>query len=102
MHLIFQSKNDTLTVDRETDQGIETVKLKTPCVISTDLRLNEPRFIALPKILAAKNKPIETIEPAAQEASPIEIVKLSYPEKDLAARQPMILMISSNNSLMQE
>jgi electron transfer flavoprotein beta subunit len=74
-------KEDTLTVDRETDQGIETVQLKTPCIISTDLRLNEPRFIALPKILAAKSKPIETIQPEKQEDSPIEIVKLSYPEK---------------------
>lgn len=55
-------KDGLIEVDRETDTGIETVSLSSPCVISVDLRLNEPRFIALPKLLAAKQQTIATFE----------------------------------------
>ncbi|MBN1854694.1 MAG: electron transfer flavoprotein subunit beta/FixA family protein [Pirellulales bacterium] len=50
-----------LRVARETDTGIETIRLRLPAVITADLRLNEPRYAALPAILKAKRKPIETI-----------------------------------------
>jgi electron transfer flavoprotein beta subunit len=46
------------TVTREVDGGLQTVKINTPCVISTDLRLNEPRYASLPNIMKAKKKPL--------------------------------------------
>ena len=49
------------TVSREVDGGAETLSLKLPAVITTDLRLNEPRFIKLPDIMKAKSKPLETL-----------------------------------------
>jgi electron transfer flavoprotein beta subunit len=49
-------------VTREVDAGLETIEVDLPAVITTDLRLNEPRFIKLPDIMKAKAKPIETIE----------------------------------------
>lgn len=51
-------------VTREVDGGLETVALKLPAVVTTDLRLNEPRYASLPNIMKAKKKPIETIIPA--------------------------------------
>lgn len=50
------------TVTREVDAGLETIETDLPVVITTDLRLNEPRFIKLPDIMKAKSKPIDTIE----------------------------------------
>ena len=47
---------------REVDGGLETIKVKIPCVVTTDLRLNEPRYASLPNIMKAKQKKIETIE----------------------------------------
>ena len=52
-------------VTREVDGGLETVTLKTPCVVTTDLRLNEPRYASLPNIMKAKKKPIDTLAPDA-------------------------------------
>ena len=51
-------KNDdnTLEVTREVDGGLETVKVNIPCVVTTDLRLNEPRYASLPNIMKAKQK----------------------------------------------
>ncbi|XXQ68113.1 electron transfer flavoprotein subunit beta/FixA family protein [Neisseriaceae bacterium B1] len=51
-------------VTREIDGGTETLALKLPAVISTDLRLNEPRFVKLPNLMAAKKKPLEKVSPA--------------------------------------
>ena len=53
-----------LTVTREVDGGLETVKVKTPAIITTDLRLNEPRYASLPNIMKAKKKPIDQSTPA--------------------------------------
>ncbi|MDO5059727.1 MAG: electron transfer flavoprotein subunit beta/FixA family protein [Neisseria sp.] len=50
-------------VTREIDGGLETLALKLPAVISTDLRLNEPRFVKLPNLMQAKKKPLEKIQP---------------------------------------
>ena len=55
--------NGWAEVTREIDGGLETVKLKLPAVISTDLRLNEPRYASLPNIMKAKKKPIEALKP---------------------------------------
>jgi electron transfer flavoprotein beta subunit len=52
------------TVTREVDGGLETLKVKLPAVITTDLRLNEPRYVTLPNIMKAKKKPLEVIKPA--------------------------------------
>ncbi|HUH84623.1 MAG TPA: electron transfer flavoprotein subunit beta/FixA family protein, partial [Stellaceae bacterium] len=53
------------TVTREVDGGLETIELKMPMVITTDLRLNEPRYASLPNIMKAKKKPIEQLTPDA-------------------------------------
>lgn len=64
----FASKVDvaaeTVDVIREIDGGLETVKLRLPAVVTADLRLNEPRFIKLPNIMAAKKKPLDKTSPA--------------------------------------
>ena len=52
------------TVSREIDGGAETLALTLPAVVTTDLRLNEPRYVTLPNIMKAKKKPLETIKPA--------------------------------------
>jgi len=52
-------------VTREVDGGLETVEVKLPAVVTTDLRLNEPRYATLPNIMKAKKKPLDTTNPAA-------------------------------------
>lgn len=52
-------EDQSFCVTREVDGGLETIQLRLPCVITTDLRLNTPRHIALPKIIQAKKKPLE-------------------------------------------
>ncbi len=54
----------TVTVTREVDGGLETVKLALPAIVTTDLRLNEPRYASLPNIMKAKSKPMATKSPA--------------------------------------
>ena len=54
---------DSVTVTREVDGGLQTVKLKAPVIVTTDLRLNEPRYASLPNIMKAKKKPIEEKTP---------------------------------------
>ena len=56
---------DSVTVTREVDGGLQTVKLKMPAIITTDLRLNEPRYASLPNIMKAKKKPIDDKTPDA-------------------------------------
>jgi electron transfer flavoprotein beta subunit len=52
-------------ITREVDGGLETVTIKLPAVVTTDLRLNEPRYVTLPNIMKAKKKPLETLKPDA-------------------------------------
>jgi electron transfer flavoprotein beta subunit len=52
------------TVTREVDGGLETLKIKLPAVVTTDLRLNEPRYVTLPNIMKAKKKTLEVVKPA--------------------------------------
>jgi electron transfer flavoprotein beta subunit len=54
-----------LQVTREVDGGLETVSISLPAVVTTDLRLNEPRYVTLPNIMKAKKKPLETLKPDA-------------------------------------
>ena len=55
---------DAISVTREVDGGLQTVKLKSPAIVTTDLRLNEPRYASLPNIMKAKKKPIDEKTPA--------------------------------------
>lgn len=71
-------------VTREVDGGLETVSLKLPAIVTTDLRLNEPRYAALPNIMKAKSKPLETKKPEdyGVDLSPrLAIVKVAEPAK---------------------
>jgi len=51
-------------VTREVDGGLETLEVKLPAVVTSDLRLNEPRYATLPNIMKAKKKPLDTVRPA--------------------------------------
>ncbi|MFM0416757.1 electron transfer flavoprotein subunit beta/FixA family protein [Paraburkholderia aromaticivorans] len=55
--------NDCATVTREIDGGLETLRLKLPAVVTSDLRLNEPRYATLPNIMKAKKKPLDVVTP---------------------------------------
>jgi len=71
-------------VAREVDGGSETLSLKLPAVITTDLRLNEPRYVTLPNIMKAKKKPLETITPAdlgVDVAPRLKTLKVAEPPK---------------------
>src|SRR6478752_1472561 len=57
-------EGDKVTVTREVDGGLETVALTLPAIVTTDLRLNEPRYVTLPNIMKAKKKPLEVVKPA--------------------------------------
>lgn len=66
-------------VTREVDGGLQTVKIQLPAIVTTDLRLNEPRYASLPNIMKAKRKPLE-VQPAGELAqSTIELVKVEAP-----------------------
>ena len=73
-----------LTVTREVDGGLETVDLKLPAVVTTDLRLNEPRYASLPNIMKAKKKPIDQVNPAdigVDFAPRLQTLKVEEPAK---------------------
>ncbi len=73
---------DGVSVTREVDGGLETVKLTLPAVITTDLRLNEPRYVTLPNIMKAKKKTLETLTPeelGVDVAPRIKTLKVSEP-----------------------
>jgi electron transfer flavoprotein beta subunit len=75
---------DSAQVTREVDGGLETLKVKLPAVITTDLRLNEPRYVTLPNIMKAKKKPLETLKPAdlgVDVAPRIKTLKVGEPPK---------------------
>jgi electron transfer flavoprotein beta subunit len=57
--------NDKAEVTREVDGGLETISIRLPAVVTTDLRLNEPRYVTLPNIMKAKKKTLETLKPEA-------------------------------------
>ena len=73
-----------LSVTREVDGGLEVLKLTLPAVITTDLRLNEPRYVTLPNIMKAKKKPLEVVKPAdlGVDVTPrIKTLKVAEPPK---------------------
>lgn len=74
-------------VTREVDGGLETLKVKLPVVVTTDLRLNEPRYASLPNIMKAKKKPIDEMTPDALGVDPaprLTVVKVVEPPKRAA------------------
>jgi electron transfer flavoprotein beta subunit len=77
-------EGDHATITREVDGGLETVSLSLPAVVTTDLRLNEPRYASLPNIMKARKKPIETIKPADLGVDPtprLTVLKVAEPPK---------------------
>jgi electron transfer flavoprotein beta subunit len=77
-------EGDGISVTREVDGGLQTVKLKAPAIVTTDLRLNEPRYASLPNIMKAKKKPIDEKSPqgyGVDVAPRLEIVKTVEPAK---------------------
>ena len=72
------------SVTREVDGGLETLKIKLPAVVTTDLRLNEPRYVTLPNIMKAKKKPMDVLKPAdlGVDVKPhLKTLKVSEPPK---------------------
>jgi electron transfer flavoprotein beta subunit len=75
-------EGDSVTVTREVDGGLETVKLSLPAIVTTDLRLNEPRYASLPNIMKAKSKPLANKTPAdygVETAPRLKTLKVSEP-----------------------
>jgi electron transfer flavoprotein beta subunit len=73
-----------VTVTREVDGGLETVALTLPAIVTTDLRLNEPRYVTLPNIMKAKKKPLTTVKPEdlGVDVTPrLKTVKVAEPAK---------------------
>ena len=72
------------TVTREVDGGLETLEMSLPAIITTDLRLNEPRYATLPNIMKAKKKPLDTLTPDAlgvDVAPRLKTLKVAEPAK---------------------
>jgi electron transfer flavoprotein beta subunit len=75
-------EGDGISVTREVDGGLQTLKLKGPAIVTTDLRLNEPRYASLPNIMKAKKKPIDEKTPAdfgVDTAPRLEVLKTADP-----------------------
>ncbi len=75
---------DKARVTREVDGGLETLELALPLVVSTDLRLNEPRYVTLPNIMKAKKKPLDTLSPeelGVDVAPRLKTLKVAEPPK---------------------
>ena len=80
----------TANVTREVDGGLETIQVKVPFVMTTDLRLNEPRYASLPNIMKAKKKPIEALTPEALGVDPaprLKTLKVVEPPKRQGGRK---------------
>ncbi|MES2993974.1 MAG: electron transfer flavoprotein subunit beta/FixA family protein [Pseudomonadota bacterium] len=75
---------DSVSVTREVDGGAETLKLSLPAIVTTDLRLNEPRYVTLPNIMKAKKKTLEVLKPAdlgVEMKAHLKTLKVSEPPK---------------------
>jgi electron transfer flavoprotein beta subunit len=81
---------DSVTVTREVDGGLETVALALPAIVTTDLRLNEPRYASLPNIMKARKKPIATVKPADLGVDPaprLTVLGVAEPPKRQAGKK---------------
>ncbi|MFQ6631344.1 hypothetical protein Gotur_009373 [Gossypium turneri] len=82
--VVLDKEKRVATVDREVDGGLETLCLDLPAVITTDLRLNQPRYATLPNIMKAKSKPIKKYAPEelnVEIKSDLEVVQVTEPPK---------------------
>ena len=80
----LEVNDGSVRVTREVDGGLETVSLKLPAIVTTDLRLNEPRYASLPNIMKAKSKPLATktpADPGVEIASRLKTLKVTEPPK---------------------
>jgi len=80
----IEKDGDKLSVTREIDGGLQTIKINLPAVVTTDLRLNEPRYASLPNIMKAKKKPLDTKDAGdygVDIAPRLEVVKVTEPPK---------------------
>ncbi|MBV8522503.1 MAG: electron transfer flavoprotein subunit beta/FixA family protein [Acetobacteraceae bacterium] len=83
-------EGETATVTREIDGGLETLALNLPAIVTTDLRLNEPRYASLPNIMKARKKPIQNLSPAdlGVDITPrLQTLKVTEPPKREAGRK---------------
>ncbi|HBK06191.1 MAG TPA: electron transfer flavoprotein subunit beta [Acetobacteraceae bacterium] len=83
-------EGDGLTVTREVDGGLETVSLRLPSIVTTDLRLNEPRYASLPNIMKARKKPIANMKPGdlGVDVTPrLTVIKVEEPPKRKAGQK---------------
>jgi electron transfer flavoprotein beta subunit len=81
---------DAIKVTREVDGGLETIAAQLPAIVTTDLRLNEPRYASLPNIMKARKKPIETVKPADLGVDPaprLRVLKVAEPPRRQAGRK---------------
>jgi electron transfer flavoprotein beta subunit len=86
----LELKPDQAMVTREVDGGLETVAIKLPAIVTTDLRLNEPRYASLPNIMKARKKPIEQLAPDALgvDITPrLKTLEVKEPEKRAGGRK---------------
>jgi len=93
-------KDGKLEVVREIDEGLETIEINTPAIVTCDLRLNEPRYASLPNIMKAKKKPIEQMSASdlgVDTAPKIQQIKVEEPPKRKAG-----IMVSSVAELVQK
>ena len=93
-------KENVLEVTREVDEGLETIEVKIPSIVTCDLRLNEPRYASLPNIMKAKKKPLEQIDASELgiDIKPrIEQIKVEEPPKRKAG-----IKVSSVEELVQK
>ena len=82
-------EGDKAEVTREIDGGLETISIKLPAIVTTDLRLNEPRYVTLPNIMKAKKKQLETVTPdalGADVAPRLKTLKVTEPSKRSAGQ----------------
>ena len=81
---VVKVNGDMADVTREVDGGLETIKVKMPTVVTSDLRLNEPRYASLPNIMKAKKKPIDVMSPgdlSVDETPRLEVLNVAEPPK---------------------
>ncbi|WP_144572319.1 electron transfer flavoprotein subunit beta/FixA family protein [Azomonas agilis] len=88
-----EAAEGSFTITREIDGGLQKLALKLPAILTTDLRLNEPRYASLPNIMKAKKKPLDVVTPESlgvEIRSTLELVKVEAPEE----RKPGIKVAS--------
>jgi electron transfer flavoprotein beta subunit len=99
----IKTGTEKLEVTREVDGGLETLSIKLPAVVTTDLRLNEPRYVTLPNIMKAKKKTLETLKPdalgvdVAPRLSTLKVVEPSKRKAGVKVADPKALVDKLRN-----